>query len=233
VKVAVIDSGIDGDHPDVGGVAGAAIVEPDPDAPSGARVTEEAHGDLYGHGTACAGIIRRMAPDVQLYSVRVLSEKLTGRGSVFARGLDWCIANGMHVVNLSLSTSSDEYFGLFHELCDQAVFARVMLVSALANERKATYPSEFSSVFSVAAMDGADLERFCCNPVPPAEWGAPGIDVRVAWLAGASITATGNSFAAPVIAGHLARLVAQHPAITPYQAKTVLAALADNAPRRP
>ena len=62
---------------------------------------------------------------------------------MFARALDWCITNGMHVVNLSSSTSSDEYFGLFHELCDQAVFVRVMLVSALANGRKPTYSSVF------------------------------------------------------------------------------------------
>ena len=59
--------------------------------------------------------------------------------------------------------------------------------------------------------------------------GRSGIDVEVAWTGGGTITATGNSFAAPVVAGHLARIVGAHPGITPWQARTVLAAVADNA----
>ncbi|HEX9260109.1 MAG TPA: S8 family serine peptidase, partial [Acidimicrobiales bacterium] len=73
-------------------------------------------------------------------------------------------------------------------------------------------------------------EAITCNPRPPAEWGAPGIEVEVPWLDGGTIVATGNSFAAPVIAGHVARIVGAHPGITPFQAKTVLAALAANRP---
>jgi subtilisin len=69
-----------------------------------------------------------------------------------------------------------------------------------------------------------------CSPAAPAEWGAAGIDVEVAWKGGGTLTATGNSFAAPVVAGHLARIVAAHPGITPWQARTVLASLATNRP---
>jgi subtilisin family serine protease len=187
------------------------------------------HGDLYGHGTACAGIIRSLAPGVELWSVRVLGERLTGKGWVFAAGLEWCIENGMDVVNLSLSTSSDDYFGVFHELVDQAVHAGIALVSAMANERKATYPSEFSGVLSVATVEEKDPERFWRNPGPPAEWGAAGVDVEVAWLGGATMEVTGNSFAAPVIAGHAARVLGAHPGLAPWQVKSVLAALAENA----
>ena len=64
-----------------------------------------------------------------------------------------------------------------------------------------------------------------------AEMDAAGIDVDVAWTGGGSIRATGNSFAAPVIAGHLARIVATHPGISTWQAKTVLSQLAVNAAR--
>ena len=62
--------------------------------------------------------------------------------------------------------------------------------------------------------------------------GAPGIDVEVPWLEGKTIVATGNSFAAPHIAGVLTLILAKHPELTPFQAKTVLMALARNARSR-
>jgi subtilisin family serine protease len=60
------------------------------------------------------------------------------------------------------------------------------------------------------------------------ELGAPGIDVEVAWRGGATLSATGNSFAAPHITGLIARILGKHPGLTPFQLKTVLHALADN-----
>lgn len=226
IKVAVIDSGIDADHPSVGGVDGAVIVEPDETAEDGYRIVDGPHRDLYGHGTACAGIIRSIAPDVELYSVRVLGERLTGKGWIFAAGLDWAITAGMDVVNLSLSTSNDDYQSMFHELTDAAAFARVMLVSAMANEPKRTIPSEFSAVFSTAAIRSDDPLEVRYNSASPAEWGARGVDVDVAWADGSTITATGNSFAAPHVAGLIALILAKHPGLTPFQVKTVLAGLA-------
>jgi subtilisin len=230
VKVAVIDSGIDASHPAVGRVERGVIVEPDADAEDGYRVRVEDHDDLYGHGTACAGIIRDLAPGVELYSARVLGERLTGRARCFAGAIDWAIESGMQVINLSLSTTNEDWFASFHDLADQALHRRVMLVSALSNEAKVSIPSEFASVFSVAATEGDDRERFYANPSPPAEWGALGVDVEVAWLDGSTVTATGNSFAAPVIAGLIARILGAHPDLTCWQVKTVLAELAANQP---
>jgi subtilisin len=228
VKVAVIDSGIDGDHPRVGGVAGAVALEYDADAPDGVRIREGPHEDLFGHGTACAGVIRALAPDCELYSVRVLGRRLTGKGLVFAAGLRWAIEAGMDVVNLSLSSSRRELFGLFHELADDAYFRRVLLVSAVNNAPGYSYPSLYSSVCSVAARPDSG-PGFSYNPAPPVEFGAAGVEVDVAWAEGGSITATGNSFAAPVIAGYAARILAKHPGLTPFHVKTVLQATADNA----
>lgn len=228
VRVAVIDSGIDGDHPRVGGISGGAALEYDPDAPDGVRVEEGPHEDLFGHGTACASVIRALAPDCELYSVRVLGRRLTGKGLVFAAGLRWAIDAGMDVVNLSLSSSRPALFGLFHEIADDAYFRRVLLVSAVNNAPGESYPSLFSSVCSVAARPEVG-PGFSYNPEPPVEFGAAGVDVDVAWADGGSITATGNSFAAPVIAGYAALVLAKHPGLTPFQVKTVLQATADNA----
>ncbi|HEV7886963.1 MAG TPA: S8 family serine peptidase, partial [Acidimicrobiales bacterium] len=130
VKVAVVDSGVEAAHPAVGGVAGAVSVDVGPD---GATFTNGPHDDRFGHGTACAGIIRRAAPDVELYSVRVLGPTLKGTGAAFAAGIRWCIDNGMQVLNLSLSTRSKDHFGPLHELADEAYFRGMMLVGAINN----------------------------------------------------------------------------------------------------
>lgn len=163
----------------------------------------------------------------------MLGERLTGKGLVFAAGLRWAIANGMSVVSLSLSTGRSDYFSVFHELADEAYFAGVMLVCAMNNVPGPTYPSQYAAVFSVAAHDGTDPLSLDINPRPPVEFGAPGIDLEVPWLDGGSIRSTSNSFAPPHIAGLVARILSKHPGLTPFEVKTVLRAVADNAQPAP
>jgi subtilisin len=134
----------------------------------------------------------------------------------------------MDLVNLSLSTKSMDYFGPLHELADRANFQGTILVAAANNLPPPSYPSLYSSVLSVAARPGSDSTGFAYNPEPPVEFGAAGIDVDVAWLNGSTIKATGNSFAAPVIAGYATRILGQHPGLTAFQIKTILHATADN-----
>ena len=230
VRVAVVDSGIDADHPAVGGVAGAVEVLVDDDDPDDVTVVEGPHEDLYGHGTACAGLVRAVAPEVELISVRVLgAEPARERRRLRRRHRRGASTSDVEVVNLSLSTSNVDYLPTFWALVDRAAFAGVLLVSAMNNERKRTIPSEFAGVFSVAAGPGRDLEAVWCNPAGPAEWGAAGIDLEVAWKGGGWVVASGNSFSAAVVTGHLARVVAAHPGLSPWQARTVLAAVAVNA----
>lgn len=229
VKVAVIDSGVDADHPALGGrVDGYVDISEGPD---GLVYNTEPHGDSYGHGTACAGIIRSLAPECEIYSVRVLGPKLVGRGVVFAAGLRWAIENGMHVCNLSLSTSKKDFFGVLHELADRAYFGNVMLVASANNMPVVSYPAMYASVFSVASHSVEDPHLFYYNPDPPVEFGAYGIDVRVAWSNGGYHTATGNSFATPHIAGMVTKILGKHPNLTIFQMKAVLRALAANVSR--
>jgi subtilisin family serine protease len=83
----------------------------------------------------------------------------------------------------------------------------------------------------VAAHDEPDPWRFYYNPSPPVEFGAWGVDVPIAWRDGGMTVATGNSFAAPHMAGLAALLASKHPGLTPFEAKAILATVADN-PRR-
>jgi subtilisin len=233
VRVGVVDSGVEFDHPALDDcVRGGVVVEYDEEAENNVRIDpEEQPFDSAGHGTACAGIIHMLAPQAEIYSVRVLGRDMHGRAIQFAAGLDWATEHGMQVVNLSLSTSKEEYYGLFHDLADQAYFKNVNLVSAVNNIPAPSYPSLYSSVISVAAHAGHDPFIYYYNPAPPVEFGAPGIDVEVAWNNKQYVTSTGNSFAAPHIAGIVTLIRAKHPDLTPFQVKTVLLACAANTRR--
>src|SRR6185369_9034037 len=191
-----------------------------------AQIVPDEPIDAVGHGTACAGIIHGLAPGATILSVRVLGADNRGKGLAFATGLEWAIEHGASIVNLSLSSRSESLFATFHDLVDRAYFANVLLVCAANNVAVASYPSLFASVVSVAAHDVRDPDVWFYNPRPPVEFGAYGLDVDVAWKDGGRIVATGNSFAAPHISGYAARIRAAHPAATPFEVKTILAATA-------
>ncbi len=226
VKVAIIDSGVEGDHPIVNGrLVESVTVQLVDDEP---QVVPDEPIDMYGHATACAGIVVGLAPEVEIYSVRVLGADLKGKGAAFLAGLEWAVEQGVQAMNLSLSSKSERLFPFFHEVVDNAYFKRVSLVCAVNNVPGLSFPSTFSSVFSVAAHSVPDPETFFYNPAPPVEWGAWGVDVPIGWKDGSTTVATGNSFAAPHICGLVARILSKHPGLTPFEVKAVLAAIANN-----
>jgi subtilisin family serine protease len=230
VRVGIIDSGIENDHPLVRGrVVENVTVEIGAEE---LRVVPDEAVDMFGHGTACAAIIVGLAPAVELVSIRVLGADLRGKGTAFATGLEWAIGQGLQVCNLSLSSKSESLYPIFHDLADRAYFSGAALVSAANNVRAPSYPSLFSSVFSVAAHAEPDPWRIYYNPAPPVEFGAWGVDVPVAWKDGGSTVATGNSFAAPHIAGLVALILSKHPGLSPFEVKGILASVADNPGRR-
>lgn len=227
VRVAIVDSGIDGSHELVGGIQRAVAVEKSPTGD--AQVVEDSTGDVAGHGTACASIIRAVAPACELWSVRVLGPNAKGGAAALVAGLRWAVEQQCNVVNLSLSTPKRETAALLHETADQAYFGGTIFVAAAHNLDVRSYPWRFASVISVASHDGDDPFEFLYNPHPPVEILARGIDVEVAWLDGARIVAAGNSFATAYITGICALIVAKHPGLTPFQVKTVLRETAANA----
>lgn len=231
VRVAVIDSGIEGDHPALGdSVRGGVLIEYDEDSQTGVRIEpDDRPRDPIGHGTACAGIIHALAPEAELYSVRVLGQDMRGRAVQFAAGLSWAMEHGMQVANVSLSASRQEYYAVFHELADDAYLKNVVLVIAANNLPLPSYPSLYASVISVAACQSRDPFTFYYNPSPSVEFAAPGVDIRAAWTNKQYGTCTGNSFAAPHIAGLAALIRSKHPDLNPFQIKTVLWACAANA----
>jgi subtilisin len=123
---------------------------------------------------------------------------------------------------MSLSTTKQEFAALLHELADNAYFRRTVIVASAHNMPVESYPWRFSSVISVGSHEESDPFTFFYNPSPPVEFFARGVDVEVAWMGGARIRCTGNSFATPHMSGLCALVLAKHPELTPFQLKSVL-----------
>jgi subtilisin family serine protease len=225
-RVCILDSGVEASHPLVGGLDGAEAISFGENEEL--IVTKDAEGDLSGHGTACAGIVRSLAPECSLSSVRVLGAGYTGTGGVLLAGLRYAVEQGFDVINMSLSTTKKPFAGVLHELADSAYFQRTVLVASAHNMPVESYPWRFSSVISVGSHEESDPLTFFYNPTPPVEFFGRGVNVEVPWRGGRVVTVSGNSFATPHLSGICALVLAKHPELTPFQLKSVLYLTATN-----
>ena len=102
VSIAVIDSGVNPDHPHVGRVAGGVRID----------LTGEVSGDYVdriGHGTAVFAAIQEKAPGAELYAVRVFEDRLRTSVRALVAAIDWAAERRVRVVNLSLGTVREEH----------------------------------------------------------------------------------------------------------------------------
>jgi subtilisin len=226
VRVCILDSGVDPTHPLVGELESAVVISIGED--DEVIADEDAEGDVSGHGTACAGIVRRHAPESKISSVRVLGSSFTGSGAVLLGGLRYAIEQGFDVINMSLSTTKKPFASILHELADSAYFKRTVLVASAHNMPVESYPWRFSSVISVGSHEQPDPLDFFYNPSPPVEFFGRGVNVEVPWLGGRTLTVSGNSFATPHMSSICALILSKHPELTPFQLKSVLYLTASN-----
>jgi subtilisin len=227
VRIAVLDSGIEKDHPALAGVRWAddiAVVE------RGYRLTVEegARHDLYGHGTAVAGILHATAPEAEIGSIRVLGSSIQARTAVVLEGARLALERGYHILNCSLGCTITEHVLKYKDWVDEAYLRGVHVVAACNNEDsgRPEWPAHFSSVIAVnMARTERDGEIFY-KPGSLVEFAALGVNVEVPWAGGTMKRVTGSSFAAPRVAGLLARLLGEIPSLTPLEAKALLHRLA-------
>ncbi len=225
VRVAVVDSGIDAEHPDLKGKVKGSV---EAFAAEG-RISfrESTSGDQAGHGTACAGIITSIAPEVDLYSVKVLGPNASGSGDMFLVGLDYAIKEKFKVINLSLGTTKRDYFAPLHDLLDRAYQSGCVVVAAANNLPYPSYPSIFSSgLISVVKRAGGNPFNFGYRYGQVIELVAPGVEVKTTWPGGGYRQLTGNSFACPYIVGLCALMLEAYPDLTPFQIKSILYTIA-------
>ena len=225
VRVAIVDSGIDTEHPDLKGKVKESV---EAVAEEGKIVFRPStSGDQAGHGTACAGIIASIAPEADLYSVKVLGPKASGSGDMFLVGLDYAIKQKFQIINLSLGTTKRDFFAPLHDLLDRAYQSGCIVVSAANNLPYPSYPSIFSSsVVSVIKRAGGDPFNFGYRYGQVIELVAPGVEVKTTWPGGGYRQLTGNSFACPYIVGIIALIMEAYPTLTPFQVKSILYTIA-------
>ena len=226
VRVCIVDSGVEAGHPMVGEIQGShAVIE---DQAGECAVVPVEPLDASGHGSACASVVRALAPECEIHSVRVLGQGLSGSGEALIAGLRWAIEQRFDVVNLSLSTTRRKFMDTLRLLADDAYFSKTVLVASAHNLPVESFPWRFSSVISVGSHDTGEAGQFFYNPAPPVEFFAHGVNVDVAWLGGGRKRCTGNSFATPHITGYCAQILSSHPELTAFQVKNLLYLTAAN-----
>jgi len=206
VKVAVIDTGIQLNHPDlVGRIKGGVNT----------INSRKSYTDDNSHGTHVAGIIAAndnsagvigVAPLVSLYAVKVLNRNGSGYLSDIIEGIDWSIANKMQVINMSLGASMGTT--AFHDAVIRARNAGITVVAASGNDGGAVlYPAAYPEVVAVAATDNANTVASWSNHGPEVDVAAPGVSIYSTYLGSTYATLSGTSMATPHVVGTVALLL--------------------------
>lgn len=227
VKVAIVDSGVETSHPALAGLELADQVAVSCDGVS-LRVEEGASGDAYGHGTAVASLLRRTAPRAVLGSFRALDGSNQARSFVIAECVNQAIARGYQVVNCSFGCRGlPRYVMDYKDWVDRAYLEGVQIVAACSNVDVSIreWPAYFPSVLAVRGIECPAESLFHARG-RMVSFLAKGERVEVPWLGGGFKTETGSSYAAPLVSGLVARLLAALPAIDPGVVKPLLSELA-------
>jgi len=227
IKIAVLDSGIEFSHPVLAGLKVAddlAVVD------DGVQLlVEPGEGrDAYGHGTAVAGIIQQLAPEAAIGSFRVLGSHLRSRTMIIREAARLALERGYHILNCSFGCGREDHVLFYKDWIDEAYVQGRHIVAACNNQdfTKREWPGHFPSVITVNFARCNAPEEFRYRQGQLVEFAAHGQDVDVPWLGGGRKQVTGSSFAAPHVAGLLARLISGVPTLSPLEAKALLARLA-------
>ncbi|MCM3745594.1 S8 family serine peptidase [Sporosarcina luteola] len=220
VKVAVVDSGV-ANHPDLLIKGGVSTVD-----------YTTSFNDDNGHGTHVAGSIGAkrdgrglvgVAPDADLYAVKVMDQDGSGYLIDILEGLDWSIVNKMDVVNMSLGTSADSK--AFHDMVAKAQINGIVLIAANGNDGVGTpvnFPAKYNEVIAVSAVDQSlQIGSFSSTGVET-EFSSPGVAIVSTYLNGSYARLDGTSMASPHVAGFVALLKQKNPTMTNAQLRAEL-----------
>lgn len=209
VKVAIIDTGIDKDHPDlIDNIAGGIsyIWNDTKTAPN------DNWDDGNGHGTHIAGVISAVdndigvigvAPGAQLYGVKVLGDLGYGTVGDVVAGIEWAIENDMDVISLSLGAKKP--YESLGDACDNAYNAGIVIVAGSGNDcGHVIWPAAYDSVIAVGATTTSDGIAYYSNHGPEIELVAPGKNIYSTWNNGGYIIKSGTSVGTPHVTGTVA-----------------------------
>lgn len=211
VKVAVLDTGIDTDHPDL---KDAIIAKRD--------FTGDGIEDVSGHGTHCAGIIAArmnnvgfvgVAPKSELIIAKVLGNNGYGSYNWVAEGISWATKQGAHIISMSLGgpATTNLLFASVHRAMSEGIF----IVCAAGNEgsmfpNSIGYPGRYGGVITVAAHDNNGNPSGFSSFGGEIDFMAPGTHIWSTYKNGGYAELSGTSMATPFVAGLAALVTSKH-----------------------
>lgn len=231
VLVAVLDSGVQAEHPDLGGriVSGYDFISGDADP-----------ADDFGHGTAVAGAVvaavnngigvAGVAPGCRVLAVKVMNASGFAPYSAVAQGIRFAVEQGARVINLSLAGNMPSQ--ALQEAVDHAWSNHVVVVAAAGNNATTTpmYPAACERVVAVSATSTADARAGFSSFGTFVKLAAPGEDI---WTTQTSATYPygpwrGTSLASPLVAAAAALMLSVNPMLSAERVATLLQATADD-----
>ncbi len=232
VDIAIVDTGIDGSHPDLSSKIVASA-----DCTVSVNCTATSPFDNNGHGTHVAGIaaavtnngigIAGTGYNTSLISVKVLDSSGNGYYSWVANGIVWAADHGAKVINLSLGGSSPS--STLSNAVSYAWNRGVVIAAAAGNDNtsRRLYPAYYSQVLSVAATDQTDQKAWFSNFGSWVKLAAPGVDIFSTYNNGDYTTLSGTSMATPFVSGVAGLVFGEHPTWTNSQVRDKIESTAD------
>lgn len=229
VTIAVVDSGVQANHPDLAGrvLAGYDFANNDAD-PS----------DDNGHGTAVAGVAAAKGNDgigtagaawnVAILPVKTMSASGSGSYSAIANGINYAADQGAKIINLSLGGTASST--TLQSAVSYAWNKGSVLVAAAGNNGTSTtvYPAAYPNVVAVSATTVSDTLASFSSYGSFVDLSAPGQDITAPWINSGYVTISGTSFSSPLTAGVAALALSRNPALSNGQIASLLTANTDD-----
>jgi len=211
--VAILDTGIDLDHPvlagaiDLPGIEPGVVTDPGDDRPEALDTNGDGVIDgSLGHGTHVAGLVHAVAPDARLLAVRVLDSDGVGDAFRVAQGIVAAVERGADVVNLSLGLAEESRS--IEAAVDLARSAGTVVVAAAGNLDVETldFPAAYPPVIAVAGTDPDDRKAAFSDFGAAVDLAAPAVGILSTYWDGTYAVWSGTSMASPLVAGTAALL---------------------------
>ncbi len=215
MQIAVIDDGV---NPQV--YPSIETLEFDLTVNQRRRVVRRGRSAPYeeSHGTTCAAILKKYAPNARIGSIQVLSPE-DGRGEPkrLLSALKWCGEHRIPILHLSLGTRLLRDFPDLYRQCQSLTEAGCTIVAALSNSMKASAPASFPNVIGVRASEILEGDQYlvdCDASLLEAPFVASGKHTLIRWDSSEYVTPVCNSFAAPLMTAQAHRLLEQKPGLS-------------------
>jgi len=221
VKIGIIDTGIDYDHPDLRVAGGYSFWRRSPN-----------YRDIVFHGTHVAGIIAAqhngfgvagLAPDAEIYSLAVFNPLGMASFGAILDAIEWCMDHDIDIINMSFGSVVPS--PALKDACNRAYGAGILLVAAAGNSGRGdyntvAYPARYDSVIAVSAIDAQEEIASWSSRGPEVELAAPGVEILSTFTYPIYYEHTyeylsGTSMASPHVVGLSALILSANPGMTP------------------